>query len=154
MLATWNILNQRAPTHRTASWAAALSSCTAPPLRGAPCLAGCFTVPVLKFLITFEHGLHIFILESVPFSSVTQSFATLCDPMDCSMPGLPVDHQLPESTQTHVHQVSDAIQPSHPHLHHIPVIPQYLREICCRTTSCPDWDTKICRCSSPLYTMA
>ena len=114
MLATWNILNQRAPTHRTASWAAALSSCTAPPLRGAPCLAGCFTVPVLKFLITFEHGLHIFILESVPFSSVTQSFATLCDPMDCSMPGLPVDHQLPESTQTHVHQVGDAIQPSHP----------------------------------------
>ena len=114
MLATWNILNQRAPTHRTASWAAALSSCTAPPLKVAPCLASCFTVPVLKFLITFEHGLHIFVLQSVPFSSVTQSFATLCDPMDCSTPGLPVHHQLPESTQTHVHQVGDAIQPSHP----------------------------------------
>ena len=39
---------------------------------------------------------------------------TLCDPMDCSTPGLPVHHQLPEFTQTHVHRVSDAIQPSHP----------------------------------------
>ena len=48
------------------------------------------------------------------FSSVTQSCPTLCDPMECSMPGLPVHHQLPEFTQTHVHRVSDAIQPSHP----------------------------------------
>ena len=48
------------------------------------------------------------------FSSVTQPCLTLCDPMDCSTPGLPVHHQLPESTQTHVHRVSDAIQPSHP----------------------------------------
>ena len=48
------------------------------------------------------------------FSSVTQSYLTLCDPMNCSMPGLPVHYQLPESTQTHVHWVSDAIQPSHP----------------------------------------
>ena len=47
-------------------------------------------------------------------SSVTQSCPTLCDPMNCSMPGLPVHHQLPEFTQTHVHWVSDAIQPSHP----------------------------------------
>ena len=47
-------------------------------------------------------------------SSVTQSHPTLCDPTDCSMPGLPVHHQLPELAQTHVHQVSDAIQPSHP----------------------------------------
>ena len=47
-------------------------------------------------------------------SSVAQSCPTLCDPMDCSMPGLPVHHQLPELTQTHVHWVSDAIQPSHP----------------------------------------
>jgi len=46
--------------------------------------------------------------------SVTQSCPTLWDPMDCSMPGLPVHHQLPESTQTHVHWVSNAIQPSHP----------------------------------------
>ena len=47
-------------------------------------------------------------------SSVTQSCLSLCDPMDCSTPGLPVHHQLPELTQTHVHWVSDAIQPSHP----------------------------------------
>ena len=51
---------------------------------------------------------------SVQFSSVAQSCPTLCDPMNCSMPGLPVHHQFPESTQTHVHQVGDAIQPSHP----------------------------------------
>ena len=50
----------------------------------------------------------------VQFSSVTQSCPTLCDPMNCSMTGLPVHHQLLESTQTHVHWVSDAIQPSHP----------------------------------------
>ena len=48
------------------------------------------------------------------FSSVAQSCLTLCDPMNRSMPGLPVHHQLPEFTQTHVHQVGDAIQPSHP----------------------------------------
>ena len=46
--------------------------------------------------------------------SVTQSWPTLCDPMNCSTPGLPVNHQLPEFTQTHVYRVSDAIQPSHP----------------------------------------
>ena len=46
--------------------------------------------------------------------SVAQSCLTLCDPMNCSTPGLPVHHQLPELTQTHVHRVSDAIQPSHP----------------------------------------
>ena len=50
----------------------------------------------------------------VQFSSVTQSCLILCDTMDCSTPGLPVHHQLPEFTQTHVHWVSDAIQPSHP----------------------------------------
>ena len=51
---------------------------------------------------------------SVQFSSVAQSCPTLCDPMNCSTPGLPVHHQLPEFTQTHVHRVSDATQPSHP----------------------------------------
>ena len=50
----------------------------------------------------------------VQFSLVAQSCLTLCDPMDCSTPGLPVHHQLPESTQAHVHWVGDAIQPSHP----------------------------------------
>ena len=47
-------------------------------------------------------------------SSVNQSCPTLWDPMDCSMPGFPVYHQLPELTQTHAHRVSDTIQPSHP----------------------------------------
>ena len=53
-------------------------------------------------------------LYSNQFSSAAQSCPTLCDPMDCSTPGLPVHHHLPELTQTHVHQVGDAIQPSHP----------------------------------------
>ena len=52
--------------------------------------------------------------ERIQFSSVAQSCLTLPDPMNRSTPGLPVHHQLPESTQTHVHQVGDAIQPSHP----------------------------------------
>ena len=51
---------------------------------------------------------------TVQFGSVTQSSPTLCDPMNRSMPGLPVHCQLPEFTQTHIHLVSDAIQPSHP----------------------------------------
>ena len=51
---------------------------------------------------------------SVQFSSVAQSCPTLCEPMNRSMPSLPVHHQLPESTQTHVHWFGDAIQPSHP----------------------------------------
>ena len=52
--------------------------------------------------------------STVQFSSVTQSCPTLCDPTDCSTPGLPVNHQLPEFTQTQVHHVGDALQPSHP----------------------------------------
>ena len=52
--------------------------------------------------------------EPVQFSSVAQSCPTLCHPMNRSTPGLPVHHQLPEFTETHVHRVSDAIQPSHP----------------------------------------
>ena len=53
-------------------------------------------------------------VSSVQFSSVTQSYPTLCNPMDWSTPGFPVHHQLPELAQTHVHRVRDAIQPSHP----------------------------------------
>ena len=53
-------------------------------------------------------------LSSVQFSSVAQSCPTLWDPMNCTIPGLPVHHQLPEFTQTPVHWVGDAIQPSHP----------------------------------------
>ena len=57
------------------------------------------------------------------FSSVAQLCPTLCDLMNCSTPGLPVHHQLPEFTQTHVHRVSDAIQPSHPLLSPSPHAP-------------------------------
>ena len=53
-------------------------------------------------------------ISSVQFSSVAQSCPSLCDPMNHSTPGLPVHHQLPEFTQTHVHRVNDAIQRSHP----------------------------------------
>ena len=61
------------------------------------------------FLLSFYTG-------SVQFSSVQSlSYDRLCDSMDCSAPGFPVHHQLPEFTQTHVHGVADAIQPSHPH---------------------------------------
>ena len=57
---------------------------------------------------------HSTVMSSVHFSSVAQSCLTLCDTMNRSTPGLPLYHQLPEFTQTPVHQVSDAIQPSHP----------------------------------------
>ena len=53
-------------------------------------------------------------MRQVEFSLVSQSCPTLCDPIDCSTPGFPVHHQLPKFAQTHVHRVSDAIQPSHP----------------------------------------
>ena len=74
------------------------------------CLFNCF-------IFYFLH------ISSVKFSTVTQSCPTLCDPVNRSTPGLPVNHQLPEFTQTHVHRVSDAIQPSHPPLSHSPPAP-------------------------------
>ena len=57
---------------------------------------------------------YLWLILSVQFSSVAQSCPTLCSPMDCSTPGFPVHHQLPELSQPQVHQISDAIQPSHP----------------------------------------
>ena len=60
------------------------------------------------------------------FSSVAESCPTLCDPMNCSKPGLPVHHQLSEFTQTHIHRVGDAIQPSHPLLSPSPPAPKPL----------------------------
>ena len=72
-------------------------------------LKHCHIQPVL-----FSTALGALLDILVQFSSVAQSCPTLCNPMDCSRPGLPVHHQLPEFTQTHVHWVSDAIQPSHP----------------------------------------
>ena len=59
----------------------------------------------------------------IQFSSVAQSCPTLCDPMNYSTPGLPAQHHLPEFTQTHVHRVRDAIQPSHPLLSPSPPAP-------------------------------
>ena len=59
----------------------------------------------------------------IQFSSVAQSCPTLCNPRNCSTPGLPVHHQLPEFTQTHVHTVGDATQPSHPLLSPSPPAP-------------------------------
>ena len=64
--------------------------------------------------LNFMFYMHSCVCVSVQFSSVAQSCPTLCDSVNCSMPGLPVHHQLPEFTQTHVHRVSDAIQPSPP----------------------------------------
>ena len=70
----------------------------------------------------FQSWSHLF-LFSVQFSSVSQSCPTLCDPMNRSMPGLPVHHHLPAFTQNHVHWVSDAIQLSHPLLSPSPPAP-------------------------------
>jgi len=68
-------------------------------------VVSCMTKYVAKGLVK---------LMMIQFSSVAQSCLTLCDPMNYSTPGLPIHHQLPESTQTHVHWLGDAIQPSHP----------------------------------------
>ena len=80
------------------------------------CLGLDFSKSVVKYRIKFKTIKFEIecLLYGIQFSSVAQSCLTLCDPMNCSMPGLPVHHQLPEFTQTHVHRVSDAIQPSHP----------------------------------------
>ena len=75
---------------------------------------------------TLGHSNQIQCSVSVQFSSVTQSCPTLCDHMNRSTPGLPVHHQLPEFTQTHVHWVGEAIQPSHPLLSPSPPAPQSL----------------------------
>ena len=68
---------------------------------------------ILKY-IPLQCVLVSYSFSSVQFTSVAQSCPTVCDPMNHSTPGLPVHHQLLESTQTHVHWVGDAIQPSHP----------------------------------------
>ena len=70
------------------------------------------TSQVLKWLL-WQFSSQDSLAMPYPFSSVAQSCPTLCDPMNPSTPGLPVHHQLPEFTQTHVHRVGDAIQPSH-----------------------------------------
>ena len=79
----------------------------------------CLDVPVYSSI----HLPRDILIASVQFSSVAQLCLTLCDPMNHSTPGLPVHHQLPEFTQTHIHQVGDAIQPSHPLSSHSPPAP-------------------------------
>ena len=70
---------------------------------------------ILNCLVaTFKIYMYKYTYISVQFSSVAQSCPTLCDPMNFSTPGLPVHHCYPEFTQTHIHRVGDAIQPSHP----------------------------------------
>ena len=72
-------------------------------------------IPWERGYFQMQHWNPIYRFEkAVQFSSVAQSCLTLCDPMNHSTPGFPVHHQLPESTQTHVHWVGDAIQPAHP----------------------------------------
>ena len=75
-----------------------------------------FTIFCIKITIFFKNIEWSWIRMKNNFCccSVAQSCPILCDPMNCSMPGLPVHHQLPEFTQTHVHRVNVAIQPSHP----------------------------------------
>ena len=82
---------------------------------------------------------HLFII--VQLSSVAQSCPTLCDPKDCSMPGFPVHHQLPELVQTNVHRVGDAIQPSHPlsSLLLLPPIPPSIRVFSNESILCMRW---------------
>ena len=83
------------------------------------CLCICFSFAIYINLYYFLYSTHkqyhtVFVFFSQTyFSSVAQSCLTLCDPMNRSTPGLPVHHQLPEFTQTHVHWVGDAIQPYH-----------------------------------------
>ena len=72
----------------------------------------CFWTVMLEKIL--ESPLDSKEIQPVQSSSVSQSCPTLCDPMNRSTPGLPVHHQLPESTQTHVHWVDDVIQPSYP----------------------------------------
>ena len=80
-------------------------------------------------------------MEKFQFTSVAQSCPTLCGPMNRSTPGLPVHHYLPEFTQTHVHRVSDAIQPSHPLLTLLllPPIPPSIRVFSNESPLCMRW---------------
>ena len=96
-----------------------LPPCPSSPFSHQPCVARllCLSLPLLPALNVSHSRVNLSShhqFSSVQFSSVTQSCLTLCDPMNRSTPSLPVHHRLPEFTQTRVHRVSDAIQPSHP----------------------------------------
>ena len=87
------------------------------------CFCFCFSLQTSSLLTFLHFAKNWKQVKSVQFSSFTQSCPTLCDPMNCSIPALPVLHQLLQFTQTHVHLVSDAIQPSHPLLSSSPPAP-------------------------------
>ena len=78
-----------------------------------------YCCPANRFISTifpdsvYKNTMFLFFLLHSVFSSVAQLYPILCDPMDCSMPGFPLHYQLPDIAQTHAHQVSDSIQPSH-----------------------------------------
>ena len=93
-----------------------------------------------RMFTTTEDLKRIQTLENIQFSSV-HSCLTLCDPMNCSTPGLPVHHQFPEFTQTHVHRVGDAIQSSYPlqSLSPPPPIPPSIRVFSNESTLCIGW---------------
>ena len=78
------------------------------------CKIRCYNFKLFDMNLGNNDGRYYTIIRSDQIRSVAQLCPTLCDPRNRSTPGLPVHHQLPESTETHVHQVSDAIQPSHP----------------------------------------
>ena len=97
-------------THNSASGAEPEKCCSVLLLRSS---CTCFQVDVIrrKQRVTQTYRTEKFCSVQLTLSDSCQ---TLCDPMDCSMPGFPVHHQLPKLAQTHVHRVGDAIQPSHP----------------------------------------
>ena len=93
-----------------------------------------FSLITIFFFISYASGnllgnLIATVQHRHQFSSAAQSCPTLCDPMNRSMPGLPVHHQLPESTQTHIHWVGDAIQPSRSSCHPLLLLPSIFPSI-------------------------
>ena len=104
-----------------------------------------FLICWISVLVTWPLGIRVGWQGACPslreFSSVAQSSPTVCDPMNRSMPGLPVHHQLPEFTQTHVHWVGDAVQPSHPLSSPSPPAPSppSIRVFSSESTLCMRW---------------